>query len=627
MGKIALLVPREEMLRQAHNIIQEKKFQIDEMKVIETGRAVTEARRFIAEGVSVIIARGLQASLIKKYTSIPVVEITLTAQEMALLVMKAKQIVDKSRPVIGVIGFENMFCDMSYFDELYGIELRTYFVNHGEELPEAAQSAISDDVDLIIGGDTVVSIAKQLEIPSLFLAMTEDSLRVAFSTAEQVNYAMNAEKKSAAQIETLLDYSYNGVIQMDGKGVIHIANAFMEDLLDVKQEELSGKRIWEVFPEINEGVLEQVMREGREYPVYLEWKQISLFLVIAPVLLEERADGAIITCHRMVKKPSNVLQSKEKSRAKSSVFQFEDIVCRSPKMQECVRRARLYAVSDTPVVLCGETGTERHMLAACIHGSSERSDQPFLEVSCGGLSGQEQKELIFGEQGVVFSAEKGTMLIRNAEKLTQDNQFRLYQLVQFHTFMGLGMARMERADVRVMLTTQLPLATLAGEGVLIPELFYLLAGHEILVPAYRERPEDLKEKLERSLHECRCKYNRYHVLTGGAREVLYKYPWKGNLIQIESFCDKLILTAGKRSIDEITVKRLLDELYPEYIMYPNGEQSDGGYEKETLFVQNAEARQILELLQKYGGNRERAAEELGISKVTLWRHMKKYGLK
>lgn len=110
MGKTILLVSREEMLHQAHNILQEKKYTIHGMRVISTENAVMEARKAIADGASIIIARGLQASLIKQYTDIPVVEIVLTAQEMALLVMRARQIVAKSRPVIAVVGFRNMFC-------------------------------------------------------------------------------------------------------------------------------------------------------------------------------------------------------------------------------------------------------------------------------------------------------------------------------------------------------------------------------------------------------------------------------------------------------------------------------------------------------------------------------------
>ena len=126
MGKIVLLVAREEMLFQAHNILQEKKYEIASMKVIRTEDSVSEAREAIAKGASIIIARGRQASLIRQYTDIPVAEITVTAQEMALLVTKARQILNKPHPVIAVIGTRNMFCDMSYFDLIYDIELRTY---------------------------------------------------------------------------------------------------------------------------------------------------------------------------------------------------------------------------------------------------------------------------------------------------------------------------------------------------------------------------------------------------------------------------------------------------------------------------------------------------------------------
>ena len=112
MGKIVLLVPREEMLYLAHNILQEKKYAIAQMRVIQTENTVVEARNSIAAGADIIIARGLQASLIKQYTDVPVVEIVATAQEMALLVVKARQIVKKAKPIIAVVGFQNMFLSL-----------------------------------------------------------------------------------------------------------------------------------------------------------------------------------------------------------------------------------------------------------------------------------------------------------------------------------------------------------------------------------------------------------------------------------------------------------------------------------------------------------------------------------
>lgn len=643
MGKIALLVSREEMLHQAHNILQEKKFQIQEMRVIETEHTVMEARRSIADGASIIIARGLQASLIKQYTDIPVVEIVLTAQEMALLVMRAKQIAAKARPVVAVVGFKNMFCDMSFFDELYEIELRTYYASQGAGLSEAARRAVEDRVDVIIGGDTAVSVATEAGVPSLFLSMTEDSMRQAFSMAESMEYAMSVEKKTAAQMETLLDYSFSGVIRLDGEGQVTAVNPMMEDMIGRGQAELKGKDIRSIAPMMGSEALHQVFDEGKEYSLFLEWNQTPVFAVIAPVLIEGRVDGAIITCHKMKKKTAASGKSGQSgqsgrdigrgsgrgadARGLPPLMRFEDILQNSKAMQECVRMASLYALSEQPVVLKGEPGTEKRMLAESIHNSSSRGNGPFLDVPCEGLSEDEQRNMIFGERGAVLQAQGGTLLLRDVEELTAANQYRLYQLIRFRVCHGADIARLRKVDVRVMATVRSPLIRLMDQGKISQDLYYLLSGLELSVPPLRERSEDLQQKLEDTLRDCCERYGRYHVLTAGAKELLLSYPWYGNLFQIESFCERLILTAGKRSIDEIVVRKLLEELYPELNGEAKSRRSGEDSDKEiTWDYAEQEAERIIEVLKKHGGSREKSAKELGISKATLWRRMKKYGI-
>ena len=110
------------------------------------------------------------------------------------------------------------------------------------------------------------------------------------------------------------------------------------------------------------------------------------------------------------------------------------------------------------------------------------------------------------------------------------------------------------------------------------------------------------------------------------------YPWKGNLFQIESFCERLILMAGKRSIDEVAVRRLLAELYPERIL-GNGQGTENsdkarpiGMKENGFDTLPDEVLTIRELLHKFRGSREKTAQAMGISKATLWRHMKKYGI-
>lgn len=624
MGKIALLVSREEMLYQAHNILQEKKYQIDEMRVIRSESAVMEARQSIAEGASIIIARGLQASLIKQYTDIPVVEIVLTAQEMALLVTRARQVVKKDQPVIAVVGFKNMFCDMSYFDELYHIELRTYYGKTGmeKELRELALQAVADGADLIIGGDTAVETATGEGVASLFLSMTEDSLKNAFSMAESVAYAMDVEKKSAAQIETLLDYSFNGVIRLDGDGVVLGLNPQMEDMTGRSQKDVKGLLIQEIAPEIGEDVLRRVLREGKEYSLFLELNHTSIFAVLAPVMYDDRVDGAIITCHRMTRNFAGRRAEAEEPREGPLpvLTRFEDILQESAPMQECVRLAKLYALSSQPVVLMGEAGTEVRLMAQSIHNNSPYGKGPFLDVPCDGLSDEEQRETIFGDKGAAVQAGGGTLLIRDADHLTASNQYRLYQMIRFHVCHRQDTGQMRKVEARVMVTVGESLGRLAREGKLRKDLYYLLSGLELRIPPLRERPEDLKRKLDETVRECCDRYGRFHVLTEGARQVLLEYPWEGNLFQIDSFCERLILTAKRRSIDEVWVKKLLRELYGDDEKEGRVQEKGARWEEEAC----EEARLIARTLKKHGGSREKTAVELGISKATLWRKMKKY---
>lgn len=629
MGKIVLLVPREEMLYLAHNILQEKKYAIAQMRVIQTENTVVEARNSIAAGADIIIARGLQASLIKQYTDVPVVEIVATAQEMALLVVKARQIVKKARPIIAVVGFQNMFCDMSYFETIYDIKLRTYFAANGSGLKEKAMEAVEDGADLMIGGDIAVETAKEADIPSLFLSITEDSLRTAFSMAESLDFAMGAEKRSNAQIETLLDYSFNGVVNMERKGVITTVNPVMRDILGADGEQVAGRHITQVFSDIDRDKLSQVL-EGKEesYSSFMQAGKTSIFAILAPVRVGNETEGAILTCHK-VKQQSRGERRPQRdgaNRVQGLIARrnFSSIRQESGAMKECVHLARLYSQSEQPVLLLGETGTERRALAESIHNTGLCSEGPFLALSCAGLAREEQEEMLFGNKGAVFLAEGGTLYLEDVETLSLKSQYGLYQLIRYKTG-SRDFARTMGFHIRVIASSILTpedLGHLAFSGGFRQDLYYLFTGLVLRVPPLRERPEDLEQAIRDTVREACDQYSRYHVVTQGGMQCLKAYPWQGNLLQLETFLKRLILTAEKRSIDEILVRKLLRELFPSSApvrMMPDGQGIGGPVACE-------EERQIRLALAAQGGSRERAAACLGISKATLWRKMKKYNI-
>lgn len=631
MSEIALFVPREEMLHQAHDILLTKKYTIKEMKVIASADAVSEARSALARGTNIIIARGYQASLIKYYTNIPVVEIQLTGQEMGLLITKAKKITKKNRPVIGVVGFNNMFCDMTHFNQIYDIDLRTYFVSNPDELSIAINQAINDNLDIVIGGDNAITAATRAGIPSLFLSSTEDSIREAFKMAENMKYVADIDKRSVAQIETLLDYSFSGIVRMDQKGNILVINKIMEEILGKESAEVEGKPLVEVFKEIDKEKLEETLREGNEiYSTFIRVNKNAIVIIVAPIKVDNQIDGAILTCHKIKKMKEVEADILRERYLYGYIAQgtLEDIPHKSKCMQKNIALAKVYAQSNSPVLLYGEIGTEKELFAQGIHNNSLRKNGPFVSINCIGISEEMQTEVLFGstkesekdkEQGALIAANHGTILLSEVDKLSLNNQYQLYKMIRYKSLIRNEIVRTMSIDVKIIATTSKNLSVLVKQGVFREDLYYLLSGLTIDVEAIRNRPEDLEYLIDNYVKLYCDMYSRFHVLTAGAKKRLLEYPWYGNLIQLESFCDRMILTASHRSIDEAYVVKLLEELYP--IL---GQQNSS--KEKIVIYKDPEAIKISETLEKYDGNRTLAAEELGISKTTLWRHMKKLGI-
>lgn len=605
MSKISLFVPRESMLFQAHNILQEEKYHVDDLYEVKSEDVVKKARECIANGTSIFIARGLHATLIKQYTDATVIDIVVTAQEMALLITRAKKIIKKDRPSIAVIAPKNMLCDMSYFESIYEINLKIYYEESKNELEEATINAYENQVDIIIGGETAVNKATSLGIPSLFLSTTEESLKNAIKIADNVKHAMESEKKSNAQLETILDYSFTGVIKLDTGGKILVINKIMESFF-ADGEKFIGRSVFEILQDITTDDFRQIIAGEVENKAYFfKVAGNNFYAVLAPILVDGSIDGAILSCHKVLGPKSNIENEQKKYKAGFvAAGNFKDIVCESKKMHETVHLAKLYANSDFPVMITGETGTERRLLAQSIHNFGTRSKEAFVMISCEGMEESLQRDLIYGEKGAVLDAKGGTILIEEVDKMSIANQYSLFQIIKYKIL------RSKYLDVRVICTSRKNISELLSHGEILEELYYVLEGLNLFIPPLRERKADLSIMIDAAIKKINEKYSRLHHLNKGAKDILMEYDWNGNILQLDNFIERLILTATKRSIEEKAVKELLDILYIH----------------DVDIVQGEKAAKIKAALKRYEGNRVLTAKALGISKATLWRWMKKYEL-
>lgn len=619
------------MLEQARNVIREDELDIDILKVIKTSDSVYEARQAIEQGAEVVLARGVQAAFIRQYTNIPVAELTLTGQEIGLMIASAKKKVpDKKCPQIALIGFKNMFSDTTYADELFDIRLKFYDITAIEQAAEKVDLAIQEGADVLLGGDTVNALAAQKGIPAQFIDSTEESIRSAIGVAKKMILTAEAEKNFTAQFETVLDNSYNGILEIDENKEIMIVNRAGEELFHKKASQLEGTALEKVIPELEQRYIDDVLSGKRDsFMTSVYVAGVPMMLTAAPIQYENKIRGAIISLYRNASVRKNDADELHSYYLKGYVApaHFSDIRITGKEMEYCVELSKMYALSKNPVLICGEDGTDKEKLAQCIHNNSSYKAGPFVAVNCSGMTEQMQVDRLFGnpdaedesmKKGALAIGDHGTIVISEIEKLSLLCQYRLYRAIRYDSLIQNDLERSQTLDNRIIAITGADLYQYVEQGRFRQDLYYLLNSLTVEIPPLRKRPQDIRAIVE----DCRVRftkrYARFPKIAEDAMEALAGFGWQGNEIQLESFCERLFLTSPKKTITSDYVYFLLDTLYP----VKERISEDG----TTVIYQHPEAARLTELLEKHQGNRSAVARELGISTTTLWRRMKKYGV-
>lgn len=632
MEKIALLVPNKKMLEIAQHVVKRQNINVTYMKEIQTVDAVSEARLAVEAGAYIIVARGYQAKLMKKYTNIPLVEIRLHAQEVGLLIKQAKAIVKKEVPKIGIVVFENMLCDMSHMEELFGVELFIAYLNSMEDTIPKLLEISKFEPDIIIGGEITCDEAEQMGYPTLFYASTEESITEALQAASKMAYAAETEKQNTAQFETVLDTSFNGIIKINKDGKIIVVNKLIENLLGKNAEDVIGLFIADAFPEIDIAAIDSILQGTREnYTASVNIRNYVGMLMMAPIQYDERITGAILSFQKIsgIIRKDRSIQENMFLHGFVAQTMFKHIYTENQQMAEVIEMAKEYALSESPILIYGEEGTEYYLISEAIHNNSIRRSGPFISINAREMDKEQQLQILFGEQiGIVGAQERrnavfvkanhGTVFIKGIEHLTLRVQHQICRILTSHSITRTDAQPMDNFDVRIMAFSKVNLRYLVKSGKFSEELFYLLQGLVIEIPGLSQRVEDLLYYFKKFIKEYSQKYNKHFVITEGGYKKVGQLLWKGNLIQLKAFCERLVITSKKRNIDEVKIQKLYSDLYP-YI-----DESQG--EDKVIIYKSPEAVQLSSVLEKYHGNRNLAAEELGISTTTLWRRMKKYGI-
>ena len=628
MAKVAILVPYPEMCEIARPLLEycTEHLDVQYLEYIETPKAAQRARELEGQGCELIIARGTQAAQIKQAVRIPVVEMCVTTQELGMVMLELKTLLGEERPVIGLIGFSNMLCDTTHFNELFGLELHSYLVKRSADLAPAVELAAREGCQAVIGGEIVCTQAERLGLPGRFIPAGEESMRNALQTAERVCYAIDQEKHNSAEMDTMLNYTFSGIMQVDREGNIQRVNRAGYDLLECEPGVLMGQPVTKILPALSQSVLEETLLFGKEsYALVMDIRRKAVVVNVAPIRYENYVEGALLTFQegRRIIEMDSELRRELFRRGYIAKYSFDNLPVCSKQDEDAAAMARRMAVYNSPVLLTGEPGTGKTMMAQCIHNESLCRTNAFVTLDCSAWLPETLDTMLFGtvsyrkESAACLAelAQNGTLYLSHVEALPFESQYKLLNLIQ-GKFLHNGANQPVAASVRVIASTGVNLSARVEKGEFRSDLYYALSVLSLELTPLRQRREAILPWAERFLEEWQEKYKRYVHLTQGASRFLQEYDWPGNLDQLNSLCERMVLLTEKRNIDEVFLRRQLEQVTPKLLP---------GTEKVVLF-KDQKAVQIAEALRRNDGSREKTAAELGISKTTLWRYMKKYGI-
>ncbi|MFP3940640.1 MAG: sigma-54 interaction domain-containing protein [Thermoanaerobaculia bacterium] len=310
---------------------------------------------------------------------------------------------------------------------------------------------------------------------------------------------------------------------------------------------------------------------------------------------------------------------------------LEEIVGGSRAMQSLFREIRTVADADVTVLVEGETGTGKNLIAETIHSLSPRADEPFVALNASNLQEQLLESELFGHvkgafsgahqdhAGLARAADGGTLFIDEVGELSASNQARLLQFLDSKTARPVGSTRSYTVDARIVAATNRCLQDAVRQGQFREDLYYRLHVIHLRVPPLRERPEDLPLLIDHFLRKFSALHDRAIAgLSNEARALLLAHPWSGNVRELENELERaVIMTPPGETIGALV---LSEEVRSTGVQAPG----DGMGLRE--YRRQAERRVILATLRRHGWNVSAAARELGFSRVGLTKKLKRLGI-
>jgi len=440
-------------------------------------------------------------------------------------------------------------------------------------------------------------------------------------------------RQDASACCVVLDSITDGVFAVDREQrIVSFFNRAAERITGFSAEEALGRHCFEVFRSRDcqtRCPVERTMTAGEsvvDYPSVIINKagvEVPVSIAAAPI----RDDRGEVVGAVEIFRDLSAIETLRK--AISGRYRLGDLLSKNPRMQDIFEILPEVAESDSTVLIQGPSGSGKEIVATAIHDLSHRKDQPFVKINCGAIPDTLLESELFGyvkgaftdarkdKPGRFLAADRGTLFLDEIGDMSPALQVKLLRVLEEKQFVPLGGTAPVHANVRIVAASHKDIEALVEAGSFRDDLYYRLNIIKIELPPLWERKEDIPLLVEHFLSRLRSvKGKSVSGVSAEVMDLLMNYRFPGNVRELENILEHAyVLSKGP-----IIEKRDLP------LDFLRKTERDSPVASPATLVESAEARTIQNVLQRHKGSRVAAARELGVSRATLWRKIRKFHL-
>ncbi|MGC8769343.1 sigma-54 interaction domain-containing protein [Calditerrivibrio sp.] len=443
---------------------------------------------------------------------------------------------------------------------------------------------------------------------------------------------MENNKLSVEQLELILDNLFNGVYLADSEGKTLYVNKTFENMAEIPFEEIKGKNLHDLvykYKYFTGSATLIVLQTKKEATATYRTITNKNFLVKGKPIFNEK--GEIIYVVNTIWDLTNIIYNSTIDLDTVSNFKLDqqNLISSNKRMNEVINIAIKIAPTDCTILITGETGVGKSLIAEVIHKLSTRKNGPFIKINCGAIPENLIESELFGyesgaftgasskgKKGLIEIANGGTLFLDEISELPYNTQSKLLTFIQDKEFIKVGGQKHLKADVRIISASNKDLYTLSKEGKFREDLFYRLNVVSLHIPPLRERIEDIPLLTKYFLEKYNLKYKFNKMIAYDVIEYFTKFHWEGNIRELENVIERLILLS---KANLITIDDLNNIEFNQTIK----EIHKSGNLMSTL---NSIEKQILLNEKKSGKTTREIAKSLGISQSKVVRLFKKHNI-